>query len=257
MQLDIDRILRESFVARAEYHASIGSTNDLAKQLAVERSVELPLLVAADHQSSGRGRDAKRWWTGRGSLAFSLVVDGRDVGADRGPAPLVALATAVAVVDVVAPLLPSRRVGIHWPNDVMASDRKLTGILIEALPNRRHVIGIGLNTNNSVADAPVELQAIIATLRDLTEKVQDQTQILIDLLRRLEHWFCRLAGEPTAVAARANELCLQWGQTLTLRRANGEITGRCLGIASDGAIRLETPTGITAIYSGTTNAAEA
>ena len=85
---------------------------------------ELPLLVVADRQTAGRGRGANRWWTGPGALAFSLLVDGRTVGADRSRSPLVALAAAVAVVDTVAPLLPAHQVGIHWPNDVLVAERK-------------------------------------------------------------------------------------------------------------------------------------
>jgi BirA family transcriptional regulator, biotin operon repressor / biotin---[acetyl-CoA-carboxylase] ligase len=257
MQLDINRILRETFVARAEYHPTVGSTNDRAKECAAERSLELPLLVAADSQTAGRGRGANRWWTGRGSLAFSLLVDAHTVGADHGPSPLVALATAIAVVDAIAPLLPEHHVGIRWPNDVLASDRKLAGILIEAMPDRRHVIGIGLNANNSLADAPVELQATVATLRDLTRQTCDQTQILVDLLKRLEHWFTRLGREPAAIAARASELCLQKGRTLTFQWVNRTVTGRCLGIADDGAIRIETPAGIECLYSGTMTTVEA
>ena len=167
MQFDIDRILRETFVARAEYHPSIGSTNDRAAECAAQSAGELPLLVLADQQTAGRGRGANRWWTGPGALAFSLLLDGRTVAVGGNRSPLVALAAAVAVVDAVAPLLPEHPLGIHWPNDVMVGRRKLAGILIEVLPDGRHVVGIGLNTNNTLADAPAELQSRAVTLRDL------------------------------------------------------------------------------------------
>jgi BirA family transcriptional regulator, biotin operon repressor / biotin---[acetyl-CoA-carboxylase] ligase len=250
MQLDIDRILRETFVARVEYHPSVGSTNDRAAECAAQRDGELPLLVVADQQTAGRGRGTNHWWTGPGALAFSLLVDAPTVGADYGPAPLVALAVAVAVVDTVAPLLPAHQVGIHWPNDVLAAQRKLAGILIESLPDRRHVIGIGLNTNNTMADAPVELKSKATTLRDLAQRSYDQAEVLVDLLKWLECEFVRLRSEPQCVAARADALCLQRGRILTLQWGNRTIVGRCRGIAADGAIRLETPAGVEAFYSG-------
>jgi BirA family transcriptional regulator, biotin operon repressor / biotin---[acetyl-CoA-carboxylase] ligase len=192
MHLDIDRILCKTFVARVEYLPSVGSTNDRAAECATHDEGKLPLLVVADRQTAGRGRGANRWWTGPGALAFSLAVDARTVNAEHGPAPLVARASAVAVAETVAPLLPDHPVRIHWPNDIMAADRKLAGILIEALPDRRHIIGIGLNTNNTLADAPAELQATAATLRDLAGHEFDQTTILIDLLNHLECEFARL-----------------------------------------------------------------
>jgi biotin-(acetyl-CoA carboxylase) ligase len=57
--------------------------------------------------------------------------------------------------------------------------------------------------------------------------------------------------EPQSVAARADALCLQRGRTLTLRWGDRTLTGRCRGIAADGAILIETPAGVEALYSGT------
>ena len=174
------------FVARAEHHESITSTNDRAAEWRWIGAERLPLLVVADRQTAGRGRGGNRWWTGPGALSFSLAVEAKTVAADDTRSPLVALAVAVAVVETVAPLLPNQPVRIHWPNDVLAGERKLSGILVEVLPNRRHVIGIGLNTNNTLADAPAELQAVACTLRDLSGKEHDQTSMLIELLQRME-----------------------------------------------------------------------
>jgi BirA family biotin operon repressor/biotin-[acetyl-CoA-carboxylase] ligase len=250
MPLDIDRILQQTFVARAEYHPSLGSTNDRAAEPAARDAGELPLLVVADRQTAGRGRAAKRWWTGPGALTFSLLVEGRTVGAHEGRSPLVALAVATAVVDAVAPLLPAQALGIHWPNDVFVAGRKLAGILIEVLPDRQHVIGIGLNTNNSLTDAPAELQATAATLRDLGQRTYDQTDILVELLKRLENEFRCLCHEPQSVAARADALCLQRGQMVTLQGKDRTIAGRCRGVAADGAILIETPAGTEAFFWG-------
>jgi BirA family transcriptional regulator, biotin operon repressor / biotin---[acetyl-CoA-carboxylase] ligase len=175
---------------------------------------------------------------------------------------LVALAAAVAVVDCLAALLPTHQFGIHWPNDVHvrlsrpedgANDRKLAGILVEVLPDRRHVIGIGLNVNNTLADAPAELRNTAATLRDLSGREHDRTAVLIDLLRRLEREFSQLCDDPKKVAARADLLCLQRGQSLTLGWTNHKVIGVCRGIAADGAIRLETPAGIESFVSGETS----
>ena len=248
--LEIDRIVGETFIVQAEHHPTLGSTNDRARERAARGITGLPLLVVADRQTAGRGRGDKRWWTGAGGLALSLLVEADAVAAGRSRSPLVALATAVAVVETVAPLLPAREVGIRWPNDVLAAGRKLAGILVEVLPDRKHVIGVGLNTNNTLADAPAELQATIGHAPRSIRREHDQTAILIDLLQRLDREFQHLRTSVSDVAARANALCLQRGRTVTLEQGNRTITGRCQGIAPDGALLLETAKGVETVYSG-------
>jgi len=247
--VDVDRVVEQTFVARAEHHDRLDSTNDRAIRLASEPG-ELPLLIVADRQTAGRGRGTNRWWAGPGSLTASLLLEPEMVAAGRTATPMSALATAVGVVDTVAPLLEQHDVGIHWPNDVIAAGRKLAGILVEVLPSRRHVVGIGLNTNNSLADAPDDLRQTATTLHELTGRPHDQTAILVSLLKNLEAGFAQLGPAPEEIAARANALCLQHGHTLTIQRGHKSTTGRCRGIAPDGALLLEASQAEERFYSG-------
>jgi BirA family biotin operon repressor/biotin-[acetyl-CoA-carboxylase] ligase len=168
----------------------------------------------------------------------------------EGRAPVVALAAAVAVADTLAPLLPDHQVGLHWPNDVLIGQQKLAGILIEVLADGRHVVGIGINTNNTLADAPPPLRQQAATLFDLTGRRHDQTGILIALVQRLERNFAALASDCPQITARADALCLQHGRTLSVQQGRRTVTGVCRGIAPDGALRLETVEGQERLYSG-------
>jgi BirA family biotin operon repressor/biotin-[acetyl-CoA-carboxylase] ligase len=247
--VDVDRIVRATFVARVECHETLASTNDRARQCAAEGG-PLPLLVLAATQTSGRGRGSNRWWTGPGSLAFSLLLDVGDLRIDRRDSPLVALATAVAVAETAARRLPDCRVGIHWPNDVFVGDRKLAGILVETLSSRLYVIGVGINTNSTLADAPEELRCRVATLRELTGQAHDPTEVLIAALQTLASLLLRLAASPERVAARADALCLQHGRPLVLDTGREQIEGRCAGIGPDGGLLLDTPDGRRVYYTG-------
>lgn len=262
--MDCRRIVSETFLASAEHHEVIGSTNDRARQCAAE-GLPLPRLVMADRQAAGRGRGSHWWWTPSGSLAMSLLLPADALPDDRGRSSLVSLLAGVAVVDALRPLVEQRispdrdpackttrpsPLGLHWPNDVMLAGRKVAGILVEALPSRAHVIGIGVNTNNTAADAPDELREKLATLRDLTGTTCDHVELIIDLLRRMEIGFQLLRNAPKEVAQRADELCLQRGQELSIHVGEQTITGRCQGIAPNGALRLVTPDGPREIHSG-------
>jgi BirA family biotin operon repressor/biotin-[acetyl-CoA-carboxylase] ligase len=163
---------------------------------------------------------------------------------------MLALAAGIAVADALTPLLPAETVGIHWPNDVMAGRRKLSGILVEVLPDGRSIVGIGVNTNNTAADAPPEIQALVGTVRDLSGLSHDQTALLWAILGQFEQRLAQVAAEARLLAARADALCSQRGRQLSVQRGNEVITGLCLGLGPDGALLLETPAGRRAVYSG-------
>jgi BirA family biotin operon repressor/biotin-[acetyl-CoA-carboxylase] ligase len=249
-EVDTQRVMCETFVACVEHHSRIGSTNDRAKQVVARGSGPLPLLIVADQQTAGRGRGTNRWWTGRGSLALSLVLDATQYGITRATSPLVALAAAVAAVETVATQVPGKRVGIHWPNDVYVEDRKLAGVLVEVPTPRHCVLGLGLNTNNTLAEAPPDLSRTAVTLRDLTGTHHGHTGILIALFCHLESLLGRIATAPEKVARRADERCLQRGKTLTIETGGRCVRGRCVGIAPNGALWLETALGRQSFVSG-------
>ena len=215
---------------RVEHYEELSSTQDRARQCAGEPDCLLPLLVVADRQNAGRGRQGNSWWTGSGSLAFSLLFDPAAFGCPRRPAPRLALAVGVAIVDAIAPRVTSEVaghcVGLHWPNDVYVGDGKLAGVLVEVLPDGRHILGIGLNSNNSAADAPTKLGRQVATLRDLTGRMHDPTQLLIDLLYCLADRLRQLGTDDPALGETFDALCLQHDQLLTLYLGDRIVTGR-------------------------------
>lgn len=251
LTVNVRRIVSEKLVASVEHHERLESTNDRAKQIARQEKPLLPLLVVADQQSSGRGRRGRSWWTGQESLAFSLLVSLEHWTTGRARVPVTALAAGVALVEVLAPRLAPRTVGLEWPNDVCVEGRKLAGILVEAPTANRLVIGIGVNTNSRLRDAPAELQDRITTLVDLTATCHDHTDLLAGWLQSWNHWFGCLPGQTSLVAEAADRLCLQRGRHLRLRRGAEVHEGICRGIAADGALILETSEGPRNYYSGT------
>ena len=239
----------------------VGSTSDLAREYAEKaRGKGLgddgrrePLLIVADRQTTGRGRGAKRWWTGQGSLAFSLLLPPDMIREDRARPSLVGLAVGVAVAEAVAPIVSEtgNKAAVHWPNDVYIGNRKLAGILVEVLPDRRHIVGIGINTNNSTQAAPDELQRRVVTLRDLVGRELEHAEVLVGLLGNLERQLGDLAESPSKIARRANGLCGQTGRDLSLKMGTEVYSGRCRGIADDGGLVLETSNGRQTFHSGT------
>lgn len=241
------------WLQHVEWHEQLGSTQDRARELVESGTWPVPFLIGADLQTSGRGRGKHRWWTGAGALAMSLVIDPTNfaAGKDSPLPPQLALAVGVAVCHAVRGYLPQENVGLHWPNDVYVGQRKLAGILTEALTPHRVVIGIGLNSNNTLDDAPAELRATAVTLRDLLQSPIDAEEVLVSLLRELHAALHLLYAQPTELGREFDALALQRGQMLLLRQGEQHHPGRCLGIATDGGLQLETEMGLRTFYSGT------
>jgi BirA family biotin operon repressor/biotin-[acetyl-CoA-carboxylase] ligase len=151
----------------------IGSTNDRARELALQGAPHGTLVTAAA-QSAGRGRQGRTWSAPAGrALLCSVVI--------REPPRLLPLAAGVAVASVAGPLA-----SVKWPNDVLVDGRKVAGILVEGRPQECWaVLGIGLNVALRETDFPPELHGRAATLGLAPDALEPTLE---RLLLALEAW---------------------------------------------------------------------
>lgn len=172
------------------------STNERARALAAAGAPHGTLVTAAE-QTAGRGRQGRSWSAPAGSSLLASVLL-------RSPAPLLPLAAAVAVSDVVGD-----GAMIKWPNDVVIPDgdtlRKLAGILVESRPQQGWaVLGIGVNVAVEISSLPEELRATAATMG---RRAKDLEPLLDALLEALS----------SRLAERADSLLTAWSARDALR----------------------------------------
>lgn len=133
---------------------TIGSTSEegLVRARAGEGG---PLWLVSSEQTAGRGRRGNAWQTARGNLAASLLLTSdlpTVVIAQLGFVAGVALARALDEVcgSVSGGLAPA--FSLKWPNDLLAEERKLSGILVQTetvgAGKRAVVVGIGVNVRH-------------------------------------------------------------------------------------------------------------
>lgn len=258
---DLRRLRTETILREVEPHLEIGSTNDRALVLCNETNLPVPYLILAERQTAGRGRGANRWWSSDGALMFSVVIDAKDYTLPESRWPQISLTVGVAVCETLAVLANSTNlstgrtphsVGLKWPNDVWLNDRKVCGILMEVPHTRcgRLVIGVGLNVNNSFATAPAELSLIATSLGDETGTTFDRTHVLTLLLQQLDEDLKRLAGSDESLVENWQSRCVLKGRVVSIDSGQRVVSGLCLGIADDGALRLQTPNGEQRFYGG-------
>lgn len=136
---------------------SVDSTNAEALRRARAGEPE-GLVVWADEQVAGRGRQGRRWLGGGDSVAFSLL---RRPGVPPQEATRWTLLAGLAVVDALQAAAPE--LWLKWPNDVLLGRRKAGGILCE-LDGGAIVVGIGLNLAPPAGGWPQDLVDRAASL---------------------------------------------------------------------------------------------
>src|SRR5688500_16563420 len=171
-----------SFIPTVLRFESLPSTNLEAARRASEGAPEGLCVVAAE-QTSGRGRLGRQWLSPKGAgIYFSIVLRPT---LPQSSWPLLTLMTAVAVHDA---LLEScgLQTDIKWPNDIVAGEKKLCGILaetVETAGGSAVVIGVGINlTEHSF---PTELQAVATSIQGLAGGRVDYELVLQTLIKRL------------------------------------------------------------------------
>lgn len=206
--LDVDALralLRTRFIgrgARLLYWPEVASTNTLAMRLAHERSEE-GLVVLADSQTAGKGRQGRQWVATPGSHVLSSTLL-----RPLFPPHLLVMIASLAVVEAIAQSC-GVQASIKWPNDVLIEDRKVCGILIETSHDSNGrliaVLGIGINTNGRLAGrveqkgAEVELATIATTLECACGHPVGRENVIAHMLYAIEKDYLALqeeAGKP-------------------------------------------------------------
>lgn len=147
----------------------IGSTNEEALQRcgAGDRG---PLWIAAHRQTAGRGRRGREWQTLNGNLAASVL---QTVEVEPALAATLSLVAGLAAADAIDGCAPGLSVTLKWPNDVLANDAKLVGILLESeAVNDGVAVAIGIGVN--VAESPAGLPYPAASLASLGRHVRPE-----------------------------------------------------------------------------------
>lgn len=154
---------RTKRIGRVVVHvAECGSTMDEARVWA-ESGQEDGVVLVADRQTAGRGRNRRTWFSPTGSLLATLVL--RDV--QDLPLSLVPLTAALALAESIKRLTnaPAR---IKWPNDIWIEQRKVAGVLLESrfVGERAEwvLVGLGVNVDVRVEEFPPDIRTLATSL---------------------------------------------------------------------------------------------
>ena len=216
----------------------VASTNTLAMELAQKGAVD-GTVVIAETQSGGKGRLGRTWLSPSGNLYMSVILR---PAVPIFKAPLITLMGAVAVASGIRKQcrIP---VGIKWPNDILLSGKKVSGLLTEmsAEPDRiRHIVlGIGVNVNMDSRALPADVRKLATTLAAAAGRPVDRTALARTLLAELDLWYHRFLKGDAAVLAAWNELNITLGHRVAVSGGSAKLEGLAHGVDGEGRLILK------------------
>lgn len=233
-----------SILTDIHVHASMDSTQSEIHRLA---AADAPhgTLVVAEEQTAGRGRQGRPWLSppGRG-IWMSLLVR---------PGLPIALAPQMTLVAATALCRTLRRetgvpVGIKWPNDLLARDKKLCGILVESVGEderiRHMAVGVGIDVHLEERDYPPELRSIATSLLLETGRRFDRSALAGAFLREFDDLYRLYFAEGfSPIRTLWESLSVTLGRRIRHMAGDGLTEGTAERLDENGALVVKTDDG--------------
>ncbi len=143
-----------------------------------------PIVVRADTQTAGIGRNGRNWESPVGGLWLSIAWP------TLLPPDRYEVLTPIIGEAVTRALTATTGLHCHmkWPNDVLIGERKLAGVLCQSILDtgpRCVVVGIGINVNFSANSLPRSLRMPATTLQDELGRSFDLDQLEVLLVEEV------------------------------------------------------------------------
>ncbi len=224
------------------YYPVLESTNAEAFRLASSGAAD-GLVVITDHQTGGKGRLNRTWFSfRRQSISLSVVLRPKIV---PYLATMLTYMTGIALYEAIyaqTAIKPS----LKWPNDILMRGKKVAGVLCELNTETDivnfAVIGMGVNLNVRKKRFPEEIREASTSLYEETKKRLKRVAFVKELLRQLDYWysvFLRDGGD-SRILAEWKERSQIVGQNVRIRSFEEEIVGKVVDVDSYGALMIET-----------------
>lgn len=239
--MEIKDALNTKYVGRNLIHLdSIGSTNDLAKELA-ENGAEEGTVIIAEEQTEGRGRFRREWV----STKYKSIIMSIILRPDTKPSSIYQITQIVAAAIGKSVESLGVNIGIKWPNDIIINWRKVCGILTEASGEAdkvNYVIpGIGINVNQESSDFPEEVLNKATSIRMEKDGYVHRKPLLCSFLDNFEKLYDEFKREENAKTS--IEYCKQKsiliGKKIKIERKKQVIVVKVLDVDSDGSLIVE------------------
>jgi len=238
---------------KLKYVDELPSTQTAVHELVQTTDATEGTLVIAESQVSGRGRMGRSWHSPKGKgIWMSFVLKPR---ISLQFAPQLTLLTAVALCRSIRREC-AIEAGIKWPNDLLVSGKKISGILLESIAEDERVkyavCGVGLSVNLQAADYPPELLPVATSLAIQSGRTMAREPIVAAFLNEFEllyDLYHEQGFEPIRTLWEALSVTLN--RPVRVHTSQGVVQGTAVGLEKSGALQVQLEDGtIAAVFSG-------
>lgn len=230
----------------------VDSTNQIAMGLALGGAPH-GTVVTALRQTGGHGRRKKPWFSPKGGLWISVILQKPFPLRNAPELTLLASVALRRALIATAGIRPS----IKWPNDLLLQGEKLSGILAEIRSDgesvEHAVVGIGVNTNIPTKEFPEELTNRATSILGHTNQPVSHRELAARLLSEFENLFENLLcgqGFPT-VSEEWRQASSTLGTRIQVQTPLGLVVGTAETIDNQGILYVRQTSGeIVQIHSG-------
>lgn len=217
--------------------SAINSTNDYLKRLSSSQYVEKFTIVVAEHQTDGKGQMGAKWDTAPGkNLTFSVLI--KDLLLEINEIFNLNAAVAVSIIQALKTFkIPD--LCIKWPNDILAENKKIGGILIEnSIKNNGEIfsiVGIGLNVNQTNFEGLPKASSLAA----ITGREYDKNVVLEAIAQNLIRNVSALLNKNAdAIWEKYDKRLYKKGIPMPFESNDKKFMGIIKGVTRSGNLRL-------------------
>ena len=225
------------------YLPSTTSTNRVAKE-AAQKGMQEGTLIITNHQTEGRGRLDRTWWSPPGKdLLFSLIFRPSLTATQTFRLTVISsLAIAEAIRQETG-----LETFIKWPNDIFVKGKKISGILSELSGTSERleyvIAGIGINVNSDPTVHP-EIRDSATSIRRESRQDFPRLQLLTVVLELIETYYQRLhEGDFPSLKKRWDTLSLITNKNVSVESMGAVYEGIVESIDDDGVLTLRDHSG--------------
>ena len=223
--------------------SEIDSTNREAKAQAVEKAPHGTVIIA-DHQTQGKGRFSRSFYSPPGTgLYISFILYSNRLGFTN-PTSITAYAglCVCEAIEKICGFEPK----IKWVNDVYLNERKICGILTEAVTDfesgniQEIILGIGINVSTKTEDFPEDVKTRAGSLYPDGKPLITRNHLAAEIIDRILN--PNMPTEPELFTRYKSRLFML-GKDITVIQGDSTYAATAIDIDESGALIVKNQTG--------------